>query len=437
VSQPGRIGILRPLKIRDFRLLWTGLAVSLIGDGIYLVAIAWEVYQISGDPKALALVGIAWTLPLTILLLLSGVLSDRLPRRRLMLSADAIRFVAIGAMGWLTVTGGVRLWHLVALAALYGVGEALFGPANTAIVPDLVPSDLLVQANSLGQFVRPFAATLLGPAVGGMLVGRVGAGWAFVADAGTFAFSALMIFLMHEQPSARDPEATTTHWRDLVEGFRFVRSRTWLWASMSVATLSLMCFWGPFEVLVPYLVKNDLHGSAFQLGLVFAAGGAASIAAAALIGQRGSPRRPFTIMYWAWAIGTFSLVGFAVARSLMPMYLVSAVSQSAFTVLIVLWFTVLQRLVPSQMLGRVSSLDWFVSSAGVPASFALTGPIAAALGARTTLALAGTVGAAVIVLTLLLVPAIRSPERDGSLRADAGAFDEVPDRDLGPGAPPG
>jgi MFS family permease len=415
VNEPGRVGILRPLRIRDFRLLWTGLAVSLLGDGIYLVAIAWQVYRMSNDPKALALVGLAWTLPTVLLLIVTGVYTDRLPRRRLMLTADAVRLLAIGTMGYLTIVGAVRLWHLVVLAALYGAGEALFGPANTAIVPELVPADLLIQANSLGQFVRPFATTLLGPAIGGLLVGTVGAGWAFVIDAATFGFSALMILLMQERPSVRDPSATSSPWQDLAEGFRFVRGRTWLWVSMGIATVSLMCFWGPFEVLVPYVVKNDLGGSALDLGLVFAAGGAGAVVAAAAAGQRALPKRPLTLMYAAWAAGTFALVGFGLARSLWPMFLVSALCQASFTLLMVNWFTVIQRLVPETMLGRVSSLDWLVSTAGVPLSFAVVGPVAAGLGARETLILAGSLGAAVIVLTAVLVPAIREPERDGSL----------------------
>ncbi|MEA2522692.1 MAG: hypothetical protein QOI81_2338 [Actinomycetota bacterium] len=409
-----RIGILRPLVNRDFRLLWSGLAVSLMGDGIYLVSIAWLVLG-KYDLKALSLVGLAWTLPTVLLLMATGVLTDRLPRRRLMFVADAVRLLAIGAMGALTITGVVRLWHLVVLAAVYGAGEALFGPANSAIIPDLVPVEQLVQANALSQFVRPAAQMLLGPALGGVLVRTVGPGWAFIVDAATFAWSASMILRMTERPAVRDPDADTTHWADLKEGFQFVRSRTWLWVSMSVATVSLLCFWGPFEVLVPDLVKKDLHGSALDLGLVFAAGGVGAIIAAGVSGQRKMPRRPLTVMYVSWALGTFLLIGFGLARSLWPMFLVSALCQAMFTILMVNWFTVVQILVPARIRGRVSSLDWFVSTAGVPVSFALTGPIAAALGPRHTLIWAGAVGGGLIVLTVLFVPGILSPERDGSL----------------------
>jgi predicted MFS family arabinose efflux permease len=307
------------------------------------------------------------------------------------------------------------LWQLVGLAAVYGAGDALFGPANSAIVPDLVPAEHLVEANSLAQFVRPFSATLVGPMIGGVLVATLGAGWAFLADAGTFAFSAAMILAMRARPGAREGEEPTSVWHDLLEGFRYVRSRTWLWASMTAAAVSLLCFWGPFDVLVPFVVKNELKASAFQLGLVFGAGGVGSVVAAASTGQRALPRRPLSVMYFTWTFGTVLLVGFGLARSIWPMLIVSAACSACFTIVLVYWYTLVQRLVPSSLLGRVSSLDWLVSTAGVPLSFALVGPIAAAIGARQTLILAGVAGAIVILAFLIFIPGTRGPERDGSL----------------------
>ncbi len=411
-----RIGILRPLRIRDFRLLWAGMSVSLIGDGIYLVTIALQVYSMSDNPSALALVGLAWTGPMVLVLLFSGVLSDRLERRRLLMAADAIRCVAIGSMGILTSIGAVRLWHLVALAAVYGVGEAIFYPAFSSLVPDLVPGDeQRVQANSLAQFMRPFAQTMLGPAIGGFLFEGLGAGSAFLADAGTFAFSGAMVYLIRARgrPS-HDGEATSAR-QDLVEGIRYVRRHTWLLVAMLAATVNLLFFWGPFEVLVPFVVRKVLGGSGRELGLIFAAGGAASVVTAIVMGQRALPRRPLSVMYGAWGLATFALVGFGIADELWPMYLVSAVSSACITVLLILWTTLMQRMVPARFLGRVSSLDWMLSTAGTPASYALTGPVSSVLGPQATLIAAGSVGAVVVLLAAVVVPGARAPERDGSL----------------------
>lgn len=227
--RPGLPLMLAPLAIRDYALLFAGMTVSLLGDGIYLVAIAWQVYELSNAPTALSIVGVAWTLPLVLFVLLGGVVSDRVDRRKVMIAADLIRFAGIAALGALSVAGTLELWHVVALVAVYGAGEAFFGPAFGAIVPDIVPRDQLVQANSLNQLVRPLAHRLVGPAVGGATIALVGAGGAFLVDAGTFLVSAAVVALMQPRLPQRDDAEGRSVLRDIREGWRFVRARTWLW----------------------------------------------------------------------------------------------------------------------------------------------------------------------------------------------------------------
>src|SRR5712691_5868775 len=185
-------GLLSPLRHRDFRVLWAGMAVSLLGDGIFLIAIAWESYVLWNAPVALSIVGIGMTVPTVLFLLLGGVLSDRHDRRRLMLWSDAVRAAAVACLAILVFAGTLRLWELVALVAVYGAGTAFFTPAFEAIVPDLLPKGDLAAANSLDQFVRPIALRLAGPLVGGWLV-AVGAGVAFAVDAASFGASALAV----------------------------------------------------------------------------------------------------------------------------------------------------------------------------------------------------------------------------------------------------
>ena len=138
--------------------------------------------------------------------------------------------------------------------------------------------------------------------------------------------------------------------------------------------------------------------------------------AAVATGQRDLPRRPITLLYWAWAISAFAMIGFGVSRAIWHAMLASFVMESGITVLLVMWFTVVQRLVPSSILGRVSSLDWLISVAGVPASFALVGPLAESIGTRATLILAGAVGGSVILLFLYAVPGARDPGATGRSR---------------------
>ena len=162
-----RANLLIPLRRRDFRVLWTGMTISLIGDGAFLVAMTWQVYAISNAPSALAMAGIAMTVPTILLLLFGGVVTDRFDRRRVLILADVIRGVAVAVMAVLSLTGTLELWHVMVLVAFYGAGQAFFGPAFDAIVPNLLPESELAQANSLDQLVRPIAFRLVGPALRG------------------------------------------------------------------------------------------------------------------------------------------------------------------------------------------------------------------------------------------------------------------------------
>ena len=258
----GRVQLLQPLRQRDFALLWSGMTISMLGDGVYFVAIAWQVLRISNSPAALSVVGVAWTAPQVLFLLVGGVISDRVDRRAVMLGADVVRMVAIASLGALSLSGSLELWHVIALVAFYGAGEAFFMPAFGAIVPEIVPRDQLVQANSLDQFVRPVAFRLLGPAIGGVMVALWGPGRAFLIDAATFALSALCILLMRARPRPTRDDAERSIRAEIVAGFGFVRSHTWLWGTLSAAALAQLCFAGPLQVLVPVVVRNNIGGGA-------------------------------------------------------------------------------------------------------------------------------------------------------------------------------
>jgi Transmembrane secretion effector len=405
----GGVRILRPLRIRDFALLFGGTTVSLFGDGIYLVAIAWQVYDLSNVPSALSIVGVAWTLPMVLFLLVGGVLGDRFDRRRLMIAGDALRAVAIAAIAVLAFADVLELWQLVALVGVYGAGEAIFAPNFQAVVPDVVPQELIVQANSVQQLAEPVAFRFVGPALGGVLVAALGTGAAFAVDAATFVVSMICVGLMSPLPSARAGTRTSVL-DDLREGARFVRSQTWLWATLLSAALTLLCFLGPFEVLVPYLVKNELGGGADVLGVVLGASGVGAIVSGLVLGQRGIGRRYVLSAYLAWAISVFCLVGYALATAAWQAVAIGFVSGITFTIGNVIWVTMIHRHVPAELLGRVSALDWLVSIGLVPISFALAGPLAEAFGVEATLIGAGVL-ATIAALAFLAVPGLRDPER--------------------------
>lgn len=409
--------ILRPLQIRDFALLWTGMTVSLLGDGIYLVALAWQTYALSDTPTALSLVGVAWTAPMVVFLLVGGVASDRIDRRKILMLSDAIRGVAVVAIGVLSVAGELELWHMFVLVAVYGIGDAFFGPAFGAIVPDIVPSHLLLEANSLGQFVRPFAMRLAGPAVGGLLIATVGggrAGPAFLVNGASFAVSALCLWFMVARPLERATQSRRSVLGEVAEGLAFVRSQTWLWATLLSALISLLFWVGPFEVLIPFVVKNHIGGGADDIGLVFAAGGVGAVLAALIMAQVGLPRRHMLVMFWSFGIAIGSVSGFGFVTETWQAMGVSFVEGVTSTVGMIIWGTLMHRLVPTALLGRVESLDWLTSISLVPVSFAITGPIAEAIGVDATLIWSGVLGGVGFV-AFMLIPGVFDTERDGRL----------------------
>jgi MFS family permease len=399
--------VLRTLRHRDFRLLWGAQAVSMAGDGIYLVAIAWLVYDISNEPGALAIVGFAWTLPQVAGLLLAGVLTDRFERRRLLVIADLIRCAAIGVVAALAFAGTAEIWHLIVLVAFYGLGEALFQPAYTAIVPEVVPDHELLQANALREMLQPLGLRFAGPALGGALIALFGVGTAFLVDAASFAVSALLVLAISARPAPRSEAGSV--WRDMTEAFAYVRAHAWVWGTLVGAALFLLFTLGPYEVLLPYIIRNELGGGAAVYGTVLAAGGAGAIVGAMAIGRAGLPRRHVTFMWLAWCVGDSLFIVLAFAQTAWLMCLVSFVNFALGTAALVVWNTLINTLVPREMLGRVSSFDWFVSLGLTPLSFALTGPVAAILGARETLAAAGALGA--LTVLFLFIPGVRDPER--------------------------
>ena len=166
---------------------------------------------------------------------------------------------------------------------------------------------------------------------------------------------------------------------------------------------------GPVEVLLPFLVKNDLHGSAADLGLIFAAGGIGSVLCAVVLGQRGLPRRDITFMYVAWTLATVAVAGYGLAGAVWQLMLVSLAFNALETAGTIVWATAKQRHVPPELLGRVSSLDWLISIGLLPLSFALTGPVSGAIGVQATLVGAGAIGA-VVTFGALLLPGMRAVE---------------------------
>ncbi|HJP66225.1 MAG TPA: MFS transporter [Actinomycetota bacterium] len=400
--------ILRPLANREFRLLWGGQAVSQLGDGIFTVALAWQTLQLSKSPATLSLVLFARTLPLILFALVGGAVSDRLPRRTVMVASDAVRGAAVGTIAFLAATGDLRVTHLVLLGAVFGSAEAFFLPSISAIYPEVAPTELLLQANALRSTSTTLAEQLIGPAVGGILIAAVGTTLAFTANAVSFGVSLASLVVIRVAADERPERTNLLH--QVREGLAFTRKQTWLWASMVVTAASNFFLAGPLRVAIPVLVKDELHAGSAALGAVYASLGAGGLTAVVLAGQIGITRRRAATMYIGWAsAGIFAAVAGLAPRLIVVSAMAAGVG---FGIGLgnVIWFTLVQELIPKRVLGRVFSVDMVVSTGLYPMSIAVSGPLAGSIGGPTTLVVGG-VAAAVATALAFTVPGALDPDR--------------------------
>lgn len=413
---------MRLLHVRDFVLLWSGSTVSMFGDGIYFVTIAWEVYRLSNAPTALGVVSAAFALPQVLLLLLGGVLSDRLDRRLVMLLGNVVSGLMIGGLGILVVLHRIGIWEIVVLVAVYGVSQAFFLPASRAIVPSLIESDLMPQAAATEQFLQPLT-TLVGSGLGGLLIAVGGTGGAFLIDAGTFLVAAATLAAMSSgKLAAVDAEVKTPSGRFAIlhearEALVIVRGTPWIWAGLAAAGIANIALTGPLTVLVPYLVKYTFHSGPEILGLIGATGAVGSILTAVYVGWRGVPRHDVAWIFLSWTVGTGALVLMGLtgmAWELMPL---TMVTMGGISLGNLIWFSKMGVEVPGHILGRVASLDMMVSFSLTPVSNAVTGPVAGVIGPRLVLVIAGAFGSVATLAFLVLVPGLTAGRRPKAVGA--------------------
>lgn len=402
------------LEERPFRLLWGGQALSDIGNAMLPVALAFAVLQVTGSLSDLGLVLAAALVPRVLFLLAGGVWADRLPRQVVMLGSDLVRALSQGALALLLLTGSARLWHLLIAAVVYGVAQAFFGPASTGLVPETVTAPRLQQANALVSLTRS-TLNVAGPALAGILVAAFDPGWVFALDAATFVASAILLAALPLPRRAR-AGAREAFLAQLAEGWRELRARTWVAASIAYFSVWNLAI-APFFVLGPFIALEQLDGAS-DWGLILAAGGVGAIAGS-LVSLRFRPRRPLRAGY---LIGTLTaLEPLALVRPLPTAGIAAAtaVAFGALTISNTLWLTALQEHVPREALSRVSAYDWMGSLVFMPIGYALAGPLSEAIGMDATLWTAGALLAGAS-LAILAFPSIRGVRR----------FDPGPDAGL-------
>jgi MFS family permease len=395
-----------PLKERNFRLFFIGQSASQIGSGMAPVAIVFAVLA-HGTASDVGYVLAAETVPLVILLLVGGVVGDRMSRRTLMLRSDALRTIAECALGIWVLLGRPPLWGFMALAALMGIGQAFFSPALTGIVPQMLSDETLQQGNALNG-ISGSSGGIIGPAIAGVIVAVSSPGWAILIDGLTYLLSVVSLALIRIDWQAADHSESFAVL--LREGWREFWSRTWLW--VIVIEFSLVnALYASFLVLGPVVSKQSL-GGAPAWGTILAASGIGSVIGG-IVMLRFHPRRPLL----AATLSTlFFPVPLLLVAARLPTLVIAPVALLAgafVTVFSVQWSTTLQREVPSEVLSRVSAYDWFGSLALMPIWMALVGPVAAGIGISTTLVVSA-IAMMALIIAVLFVPSVtqlRAPSR--------------------------
>jgi MFS family permease len=407
------------LRHRDFRFLWLAQSSSVIGDRIVTVALALFVIDLTGSATDLGLVFAAQSLPLVVFLLIGGVWADRLPRHRVMMVTDLVRFMLHALLAILIFLGSVAIWQLVAIEAVFGTAEAFFRPAATGLLPETVPNAQLQQANAMITLFEN-VAEFAGPALATALVLGAGAGSAFALDAATFLFSAA--FLARVRPHPRGAAVTPTPaperetvWKGIREGSREVRARAWVWGTLLAFCVALFTGLAPWFVLGP-VVAREQYGHIGVYGLVAAALGIGTIIGS-FIGVGWRPRYPMRYAMIAIVLWPPAAVLYAAGVTLAIVVPVTVIGGVGIALFDIWWTTALAERIPADKLSRVSSYDWMVSIGLLPLGYVLAGPLAGALGAVDVL-LGGSVLACVALALGLLPRQTRMLER---LELGAGA----------------
>ncbi|MFN8113362.1 MAG: MFS transporter [Solirubrobacterales bacterium] len=407
-------GLFSVLRHRDFRLLWLAGLASVLGDRIVTVALALFVIDLTGNPTDLGIVLAAHAIPLVAFMLLGGIWADRVPRHRLMVLTDLVRFALHAALALLIITGEVEIWQVVVIEALFGAAEAFFRPASSAVVPQTVPESEIQEANALVGMSNN-VCEFVGPALATVLVLGVGAGEAFAVDAATFVISAALLIRMSprrregaagaELAAVEEPESIRAQLR---VGFEEVRKRAWVWSVLMAACTLVFFGLAPWFVLGP-VVAEDHYGGTDVYGIVTAALGAGTIIGA-IVGIRWKPLHPMRVGMIMGAIWCPMGIAYALGAPLEFVLPAAVIGGFGFSLFDVWWLTALAERIPPDRLSRVSSYDWMISLGLLPVGYLLAGPLGDALGSSEVLAV-GTALAMVAWLCALIPRETRMLER--------------------------
>jgi MFS family permease len=393
-----------PLRLRDFRLLFSARAISYVGTYLAPIAVAFAILDNGGGATAVGLGFAAWTVAQVAMLAVGGVVGDRVSRRVVMIGSDVASTAVRTTMGVLLLSGHAEIWQLIALQACGGAAVAFYSPASYGLIREVVPEEMLQPANGLLAIAR-YAAFPLGAAVGGAIVALIGPGTALLVDAATYATSALLLSQIRVDSIAR---AGAGFVRELREGWSAFVEQTWVWVLTVYVSLYFLLTYAPFFVLGPYVAKHSMDGARSWAFVVTGEGVGALLGG--ITGIRWRPRgQPMVTTGLLLMVSAAQNLFLAFHPTTLLLSLAAMGAGFAFALGSVVWDTTLQRKVPPEKLARVASYAWMGAMVFLPAGYALAGPIAMAIGLKTYLLIA----AAWIVASTLFVIRLRAVREVG------------------------
>ncbi len=404
---------------RNFRLLWIGESVSMLGDHFCLIALPWLVLQLTGDALAMGTVLALSAIPRALFMLVGGALTDRFSPRTLMLASNAVRFMLVSVLTVLVFNSQVEMWMLYTLAIFFGIADAFFYPAQSSIVPQLVEKDHLQVANSLVQGTM-MLTMLLGPALAGLLIAALGDGHsesanmqgiaaAFGLDALTFLIS-LFTLVFIRVPQNETAEVSENILESIRSGLNFVWNDLPLRAFFLVVAAITFFFNGPFNIGIPLLADTRFAEGAVAYGTILSTWGAGSLIGMVLAGMlpRANPKRMGIVLLSLVSVMGIGLALLGVSTTMFFASTIGLVLGSVDGYINVFFVTWVQSRAPKVFIGRLMSLLMFSSSGLLPVSMALSGALS-----RVDVTLLFTISGGIVALLglgMTLNPTVRAME---------------------------
>lgn len=387
---------LKPFALRQYRLLVLGLVLAMFADGVWTVGVVWQVIALDGGPGQVAVVTGASAVGMVVSTLAGGVLADRISQRHIMITLELTKVAAFGLVGSASMLGILGHAGLVAAALLGGITIGMYYPAYSALLPTIVEATALQAANGIEGFLRPVVFQAIGPMVAGGMISIAAPGPAIMLAGVASALSAITYLRMAPAQARTEPGPTAAGpirsvITDISEGFGYLWRTPWLWATLFFACLLVLVTMGPIEVLVPFALRERVHGGAGDHSLVLAAFGIGAAGTSVVFAAIPMPRRYVSVMFGMFGLSSLPLVIMGVAEYTWMFVVAGFLMGVLFDGPMVLWGTMLQRRVPPKLLGRVAGLDFFVSVALMPVSMAIAAPVSDWIGLTATFVLAGLV----------------------------------------------